>query len=96
MDGLHNWQASVNICARSNVTLDIALHVVGVRTVAVRTLSHNQTFLPMVRALSMQELRWYLIPGLIGVKAREDYVAKFNSMSVNNALQGQVIRLAQD
>ena len=43
-DGLYNWQASVNICARSNVTLDIGLHVVGVRTVGVRTLRHNQIF----------------------------------------------------
>ena len=57
-NGLHNWQASVNIRARSNVTLDIALHVVGVQTVGVRTLRHNQTFLPMVRALSTQELRY--------------------------------------
>ena len=30
----------------------------GVRTVSVRTLRHNQTFLPMVRTLSMQELRY--------------------------------------
>ena len=40
------------------MTLDIALHVVCVRTVSVRTLRHNQTFLPMVRTLSMQELRY--------------------------------------
>ena len=51
-DGLHNWQASVNIWARSNATLDIGLDVVSVRTVGVRTLRHNQIvyqiFLPMV------------------------------------------------
>ena len=41
--GLHNWEASVNIWAKSYVTLDIGLHVVGVRTV-VRTLRHNQIF----------------------------------------------------
>ena len=40
------------------MTLDIALHVVGVRTVSVRMLRRNQTFLPMVRTLSMQELRY--------------------------------------
>ena len=44
MDSLHNWQASVNIWATSNETLDIGLHVVGVRTVGVRTLRHNQIF----------------------------------------------------
>ena len=34
----------VSICARSNVTIDIDLHVVGV----VRAPRHNQIFLPMV------------------------------------------------
>ena len=41
MDGLHNWQTKVNIWARSNVTLDVCLHVVSVRTI-VRTLRRNQ------------------------------------------------------
>ena len=134
----------VSIFVQDLMRHDIALHVVGVRTVSVRTLHHNQTFLPMVCALSAQELRYItnaknkpfqcwipktsvsrkrdtrvkigcvvkvkntgstrlwntfsypLIPGLIGVKAREDYVAKFNSMSDNNALHGQVIWVAQD
>ena len=49
-DGLHNWQASVDIWERSNVTLDIGLHVMGARTVGVRTLRHDQIFLPMVRS----------------------------------------------
>ena len=40
------------------MTLDIALHVVGVWKVGVCTLRHNQTFLPMVRTLSMQELHY--------------------------------------
>ena len=31
------------------MTLDIGLHVVGARTVGVRTLRHDQIFLPMVR-----------------------------------------------
>ena len=33
MDGLYNGQASVNICARSNVTFVIGLHVVEVQRV---------------------------------------------------------------
>ena len=37
-------KAIVDIWARANVTLDIGLHVVGVRTVGVRRLRHNQIF----------------------------------------------------
>ena len=43
-NGLKNWQSSVSICARTNVKLDIFLHVVGVRTrtVGVGTPRNNQ------------------------------------------------------
>ena len=44
-NGLYNWKASVNICARSNVTFDIGLHVVGVWKVCVHRLCDNQIFL---------------------------------------------------
>ena len=43
-DDLRNRQANVNIWARFYVTLDIGLHAVGVRTVGVRTLRHDQLY----------------------------------------------------